>query len=317
MRMLITGGAGMLGTCLVPVLARAGHELVVTDIDLSQTRPWGAQGPTVGYLDVRARADVDGAVGALRPDLVLHLAAETSLEVCEDDPDHGWLTNAIATKYVALACRRAHVPMVYISTAGVFDGRKTEPYTEFDTPNPINVYGASKLEGEHFVESLVEEHYILRAGWMVGGGPAKDHKFVARILQQLSEGRTVLHAVDDKLGTPTYAPDFAKCFLGILSAQVYGKYHTACGGEGSRYDVAQEILRVLGRDDVELHRVGSEHFAEEFPAPRPPSEIMRNLALDLQGMNTMRAWQTALADYLRTFFPHLVASPAAAQLAAV
>ena len=306
MRILITGGAGMLGTCLVPVFVSGQHELVVTDIDLQRLRPWGERGPTLAHLDVRSRDEVSEAFASIRPDLVLHLAAETSLEICEQDPDHAFLTNAIATKYIALACRRYRIPLVYISTAGVFDGTKAGAYTEFDTPRPINVYGSAKLEGEHFVRELVEEHYILRAGWMVGGGPGKDHKFVARILRQLTEGKTVLHAVVDKLGTPTYAPDFARCLEGVLGARVFGTYHAACGGDGSRYDVAAEILSVLGRTDVELVAVESDFFAKEFPAPRPASEILRNMALELQSMNTMRPWRVALQDYLQTAFPHLI-----------
>jgi dTDP-4-dehydrorhamnose reductase len=307
MRILITGGAGMLGSSLIPALIGAGHELVVTDIDLSVRRPWGSSGPTLGRLDVRSRHDIADAFEQVRPQFVLHLAAETSLEISDAEPDHGYLTNAIATKYMALACRRAQVPLVYISTAGVFDGTKVGPYTEFDAPNPLNVYGDSKQKGEVFVRELLDDFYIIRAGWMVGGGPKKDHKFVARILQQVREGRTAIHAVTDKLGTPTYTPDFAGCFLGLIQSEVYGTYHMACGGEGSRYDVAKRILEILGRDDIELVAVTSEYFVEEFPSERPYSEIMRNMALDLQGMNTMRPWPDALDDYIHTYFPDLVA----------
>lgn len=307
MRILITGGAGMLGSSLVPALAQARHELVVTDIDLSNRQPWGDMGPTIGRLDVRSRDDIADAFEQVRPEFVLHLAAETSLEISDADPDHGFLTNAIATKYMALACRKAKVPMVYISTAGVFDGTKEGPYTEFDAPNPLNVYGESKWQGEVFVRDILDDHYIIRAGWMVGGGPKKDHKFVARILQQVREGRQVIHAVGDKLGTPTYTPDFAETFLGLIDSDIYGTYHMACGGEGSRYDVAKRILEVLGRVDIELVEVTSDFFAEEFSSVRPYSEIMRNMALDLQGMNTMRPWPIALADYIHTYFPDLIA----------
>lgn len=310
MKILATGAAGMLGSSLVPALARAGHQVVATDIDLSAPRPWGHGGPRVERLDVRDRDDVDRCVSAVSPDFMVHLAAETSLERADADPDHAWLTNTIATKYVALACRRSAIPMAYISTAGVFDGTKAAPYTEFDPPNPLNTYGASKLEGEHVVRTLVDEHFVVRAGWMVGGGAGKDHKFVARILAQLRAGATTIHAVGDKLGTPTYTPDFARCFLALMGSGLYGLYHMACGGEGSRYDVAAHILDVLGRDDVELVEVGSEHFAEEFPSTRPRSEIMRNLTLDLQGMNTMRPWPVALDEYLRTEFPGLMTARA-------
>jgi dTDP-4-dehydrorhamnose reductase len=290
----------MLGSSLVPALVAAGHEVIPTDIDLTDQRPWGDAAPPVDWLDVRSRSAVRAAVDQVAPDFVVHLAAETSLEICDADPDHAYLTNTVATKYVALECRRAKIPMAYISTAGVFDGTKDEPYTEFDPPNPLNVYGASKVEGEHIVTDLVEDFYLIRAGWMVGGGVKKDHKFVSRILDQLREGRTVVHAVDDKFGTPTYAPDFGRCFAALIESDLVGLYHMACGGEGTRYDVAAHMLDVLGRDDVELVAVDSEFFRDEFPSVRPRSEIMRNMVLDLQGMNTMRPWREALEDYLLT-----------------
>lgn len=306
MRILVTGSAGMLGSAVVPTLVRAGHDVRATDMDLTDPIPWGPGLPTLSHLDVRDAQQVRHAVAATDPDLVLHLAAETSLEISDADPDHAYLTNAIGTKYVALAARSAAVPMVYISTAGVFDGTKDGAYTEFDAPNPINTYGASKYEGERIVARTVEQHYIIRAGWMVGGGAKKDHKFVSRIVDQVRDGATTVYAVSDKLGTPTYAPDFSRCLLGLVDSGLFGLYHMACGGEGSRFDVAARILEVLGRDDVELVPVGSEHFAAEFSSPRPRSEIMRNMVLDLQGMNTMRPWRVALEEYLLVEFPDLV-----------
>lgn len=312
MKILATGAAGMLGTSLVPALVAAGHQVDATDIDLRDPLPWGMAGPPLGHLDVRDRDDVRTVIRSRRPDLVVHLAAETSLEFSDAEPEHAWLTNTVATRYVALEARRARIPMIYISTAGVFDGTQDSPYTEYDSPNPLNMYGRSKYEGELAVRELVEEHFIIRAGWMVGGGAAKDHKFVARILRQLREGAREIYAVTDKLGTPTYAPDFATCFLGLVESELFGLYHMVCGGEGSRYDVAARILEVLGRDDVELIPVTSEFFAAEFSSVRPRSEIMRNLVLELQGMNTMRPWQVALEEYLRTEFRDQVAPPVAA-----
>jgi len=304
-KVLVTGGAGMLGSSLVPALVSAGHEVTVTDIDLSNTTPWGPTGPTIGELDVRRRDDVAAAVRSLEPGLVVHLAAETSLEYSDDNVDATYLTNTTATKYVALAAQRQGAAMVYISTAGVFDGTKpSEVYTEYDQPNPLNVYGATKYYGELVVKEFVERHYIIRAGWMVGGGRSKDHKFVARILQQ-----TTLHAVGDKLGTPTYTPDFARTFLGLIDSELYGLYHMACEGRGSRFDVAARILEVLGlSDQIELVEVTSDFFAEEFSSVRPYSEIMRNMNLDLQGMNLMRPWQVALEEYINTEFADLMST---------
>jgi dTDP-4-dehydrorhamnose reductase len=305
-RILITGAAGMLGSGLVPELIAQGHDVVATDIDLRVDRPWGESGPQIGLLDVRDGEAVRRALDTVEPDLVAHLAAETDLERSELDPDHAWQTNAIATKHVALATRDRRIPVAYISTAGVFNGAKDEPYTEYDDPDPLMVYGRSKLEGERYIQWFAHEWYVIRAGWMVGGGARKDHKFVARMLDQIRAGATVLHAVDDKLGTPTYVPDFARTFAGLVEARSYGLYHMACEGMGSRFDVAARILEVLGlTDKIALEPVSSEFFAEQFWAPRPRSEILRNLVLELQGLNQMRPWRDALEDYLRREFADL------------
>ncbi len=306
MKILATGAAGMLGSGLVPAFVAAGHDVVATDIDLHRPEPFGLGGPSLGHLDVRSRDELREAFDAVQPDYVLHLAAETSLEVSEDDPGHAFLTNTVATKHVVLEAARREVPLVYISTAGVFDGEKTGAYHEWDDANPINVYGRSKYEGEKYVEQWLDRYFIVRAGWMVGGG-AIDHKFVARILQQIDDGAEVIRAVGDKLGTPTYVPDFAQTLLGLVASESWGRYHMACEGDGSRYDVAERILEVLGVGDrVELVEVDSGFFKDEFPAPRPPSEIMQNLHLDLQGLNTMRPWRVALEEYLHVHFGHLV-----------
>ena len=310
MRILVTGAAGMLGSALVPSLVDAGHSVRATDIVLGTERWWGQDGramPTLERLDVRSRDDIADAMARHRPELVVHLAAETDVEVCNAKPDHAWLTNALGTKFVALACQAAGVPLAYVSTAGVFDGKKEEPYIEYDPAYPINYYGASKLEGERYVQTFADRFYIVRAGWMVGGGP-KDHKFVAKMLEQLEAGATTLYAVGDKLGTPTYAPDFATCFTHLISTGSYGLYHMACKGRATRYDVAKKILDVLGRRDVTLVNVTSDHFKDSYPTPRPRSEMMRNLMLDLQGWNTMRDWEISLAEYLEIAFADLRAT---------
>jgi dTDP-4-dehydrorhamnose reductase len=250
---------------------------------------------------VRASEQIGAWVTRLQPDFVVHLAAETDVDLCEVDQSHASTTNAQGTKHVALACRASGIPMAYISTAGVFDGSKESPYTEDDVACPINAYGRSKLEGERFVQELLDRFFIVRAGWMVGGGE-RDHKFVAKILHQLNGGATRIYAVGDKWGTPTYVRDFARCFTALIETAGSGLYHMACLGQGTRHDVARQILRVLGRDDVELVEVGSDFFRDAYPAPRPRSEMMLNSRLDEQGLNTMRSWEESLEEYLLSDF---------------
>jgi dTDP-4-dehydrorhamnose reductase len=293
MRVLITGAAGMLGSAVYPVFAAAGHDVVATDLE-----PRDVAGLPMGRLDVRVYRDMVDAIERSRAELVLHLAAETDLEKCEADPDHAYRTNTLGTHNAAIACQARDLSLVYISTAGVFDGEKDDgPYDEFDLPRPINVYGKSKYEGELLVLRLVPKHFVIRAGWMVGG-IERDHKFVAKVIDQLRAGATTIRAVTDKLGTPTYTQDFAQNMIELIQTPFYGRYHMASLGDGSRYDVAREIVKFYRRHDVRVVPVTSEVFADDYPAPRPRSEMMRNYMLELRGMNRMRPWREALREYL-------------------
>jgi dTDP-4-dehydrorhamnose reductase len=293
-RVLVTGAGGMLGSAVVPGLAKAGYEVMATDIKPGWRR-----------LDVRREDEIGSAVAACAPDLIIHLAAETNLERCAQDPSHAYATNAHGTERVATACAREDVPLVYLSTAGVFDGCQKAPYDERHPPAPINDYGRSKLVGETHVRRLCRRYFIVRAGWMMGGG-SLDHKFVGAVCRQLRQGADTLYAVDDKLGSPTYTEDFAACLLGLLERGQYGLYHMACEGAPRRVDVAARILDILGLTDrVRLVTVSSEHFHRQFPVARPRSEVLRNAALERQGLNTMRRWDVALADYLHRCFADL------------
>jgi len=287
MKILITGAAGMLGSALRPTLTQEGHTVFATDL--------APANEGIEYLDVRRHKQVEQVVEKVKPDMVMHLAAETDVDKCELEPDHAFLTNTIGTQNVTLVCQKQSIVMVYISTIGVFYGDKPEPYTEFDDPNPINVYGRSKLEGEKIVQSLLERYYIVRAGWMVGGGPKRDKKFIGKIIKQMNE-TTVLKAVNDKIGSPTYTVDFSRCLTDLIETGYYGLYHCTNKGYGSRFDVAKKIVDFLGRSDVTVEPVGSAYFP--LPAARARSEMSRNYKLELLGKDTMRNWEDALKEYI-------------------
>jgi dTDP-4-dehydrorhamnose reductase len=306
LKILVTGAGGMLGSALIPALIDAGHGAWPTDLSgVASAHPRFS----MGALDVRATDDIARWLERVDPDLVMHLAAETDVDLCEGQPEYAADTNAQGTRNVARACESAELPLVYISTAGVFDGHKHDPYNELDAAHPINVYGRSKLDGEECVQALLKRFFIVRAGWMVGGG-VKDHKFVGRVIQQVQAGATTVYAVDDKFGTPTYAPDFARCLTGLMATEHYGLYHMACLGGGTRYNVAEVILESLGRTDtVELVPVGSDFFRETYPAPRPRSEMMHNLMLERLGWNRLRPWEAAVTEYLLTAFPEVPIAP--------
>ena len=167
------------------------------------------------------------------------------MEECEIDAHNAWLTNALGAENLALLANELDVPLVHISTAGIFGGEK-ETFNDFDVPNPLSIYAKSKFAGEIFVREQVRRYFVVRAGWMMGGGPKKDKKFVNKIYKQIKAGMKVLKVVDDKLGTPTYTHDFAEGLLALVESDLYGVYNQACGGSGSRYEVAHEFVRLLG-----------------------------------------------------------------------
>lgn len=249
------------------------------------------------HLDVREPSAVIKAVGDVKPDVVLHLAAATDVDLCEQDPDSAYHTNAIGTQNVALACQEFDLPLVYISTAGVFWGDKPEPYIEFDVPRPANIYGQSKLAGEQIVSSLLRRYYIVRAGWMIGGGK-KDKKFVGKIARLILGGQNPLRVVNDKLGSPTYGKDLLTGIRTLLTTSYFGLYHMVNRGCCSRYDVALALRELLQRPCIEIAPVSSAYFP--LPAPRARSEAMRNLKLELLGLNSMRPWQDALREYVES-----------------
>ena len=212
------------------------------------------------------------------------------------------MTNTLGTQNIAVTCQKNDIQLVYISTIGVFYGDKVEPYTEFDNPNPINIYGLSKLEGEKIVQSLLSKYYIIRAGWMVGGGPSKDKKFIGKIIKRMNETNS-LKAVNDKIGSPTYTVDFSHCLVNLIETGYFGLYHCTNKGYCSRYDVARKIVDILGRSDVTVEPVSSANFP--LPAPRARSEMSRNYKLELLKLDSTRHWEEALEDYLHSSGNHL------------
>jgi len=292
-RVLITGCGGMLGASVHAACVRRFERVLATDLD--QNESW------LEHLDVRDIAACDRVFESFRPTLVLHLAALTDLEYCERNATNAWLTNALGAENIALLSRRSEATMVYISTAGIFGGEQEE-FNDFDQPNPLSIYAKSKYHGERFVERYVPKHFVFRAGWMMGGGLLKDKKFINKIYRQIKAGKKELFVVDDKLGTPTYTKDFAESILKVVDTGYYGLYNQVCGGSCSRLDVAQEFLVQLGlTDEVRLTRVSSDHFKQDYFAPRPYSEKLVNLKLETRNINFMRDWKVCLAEYSQIF----------------
>lgn len=291
-RVYIAGCGGMLGLAVYEVFDRVAI-VKATDIDLNEE--W------LDYADVRDYENIRESVISFSPDFLINLAAITDMEECETNQTDAWLTNSLGTEHMALLANELNIPLIYISTAGIFGGEKDE-FNDFDTPNPLSVYAKSKFAGEVFVREHVRSYYVVRAGWMMGGGPRKDKKFINKIYRQVTNGARILRVVDDKLGTPTYTHDFAAGLLALARSNLYGVYNQVCRGASSRYDVAQEFIRLLNLVAlVKVIRVKSDFFGREYFAPRPQSEMLLNMKLNARNLNSMRDWRSALAAYAIEF----------------
>ena len=291
-RPYIAGCGGMLGEAFHAHFS--DREVRCTDIDVNAE--W------LSYLDFRDLDAYRDDVKTFAPDVLIHLGAHTDLEFCERNIDECYSTNTMGPENAVLISNELNIPLVYISTAGIFDGRQ-DTYDDWDLPNPLGHYARSKYAGELYVTANSNRYLICRAGWMMGGGPSKDKKFVNKLMKQIKAGNKELHIVADKLGTPTYTHDFAKCVDSLLDAELWGLYNMVCEGVTSRLGVAHEMLAILGlTDEVSITEVDSSFFAEEYFAARPYSERLINQKLRLRGLYGMRDWKVALREYLDTYY---------------
>jgi dTDP-4-dehydrorhamnose reductase len=292
-RVLITGCGGMLGRAMYSVFSKHYENVLATDIDLNIE--W------LSELDVRDYSQCKKVFDEFKPDIVLHLAALTDLEYCEQNEENSWLTNALGTENIGLLVAKNDCTMVYISTAGIVDG-EIDYYTDFDAVNPLSHYAKSKYYGEVYVKTRINKFFVFRPGWMMGGGPNKDKKFINKIYKQITAGKKELFVVDDKLGTPTYTYDFANSIRQVMETELYGLYNQVCSGDCSRYDVAVEFVKQLGLEkEIKVTKVGSDHFKTEYFAPRPRSEMLLNTKLNARGINFMRDWKVCLEEYAKEY----------------
>jgi dTDP-4-dehydrorhamnose reductase len=292
-KIFIAGCGGMLGDAFYHVF-RETYDLRCTDKDVNAE--W------LSYLDFRELDEYRKQVLEFKPDYLFHLGAYTDLEYCEQNPNDTYSTNTTAVENAVYLANELDIPMLYISTAGIFDGSK-EQFDDWDTPNPLGIYARSKYMGERFVVENARRFLVCRAGWMMGSGPEKDKKFIQKIMKQLKDGVKELFVVNDKDGTPTYTYDFADNVAILLKKEYWGLYNMVCGGKTSRYEVALELLTILGlKESVKLTPVTSDYFKQEYFAERPVSERLINRKLTIRNVNLMRNWKTALKEYIENYY---------------
>lgn len=274
MRVILTGADGQLGRALRPALHQ--HEVVLAGRD----------------LDVTDEAAVSRAVHGSEPDLVIHAAAWTDVDGCEQEPDRAHRINALGAWWVARACRRVGAAMLLLSTDHVFPGDREEPWTEFDPVAPVNAYGRSKAAAEALVRETLREHYIVRTAWLMGGG---GRDFVIRVLDRAREDGQVA-VVDDQFGSPTFAPDLAEALAELVATRRFGTYHRTNAGPASRYELARAALELTG-SPVEARPMTSDRLQQ--PAARPAHAVLSDRHAVLSGLTPLRHWRDALADMLQ------------------
>lgn len=279
MRIALIGANGQLGSELAAVLS--GHEVV----------PF-----TRKTLDVTDYAATRTALESLRPTHVINTAAFHRTDDCEDRMDEAFRANAFAVRNLAQACRSLDAALVHFSTDYVFDGEKGAPYSEDDCPRPVNVYGASKLAGEHLIRLTWPKHFLVRTSGMFGvrGSVEKGGNFIDRILAR-ARARERVQVVTDVVFSPTYARDLAEKVAALMASNRFGTYHIVNSGCVSWHRFATRALEGLGVSAVIEPMLQHELKAK---ARRPRYSALATDRLAREGFGPLRPWEEALAAYV-------------------
>jgi len=279
-RVAVIGASGQLGSAVWAALQTEGFECV----PLGHDRIEVTDGDSVGRV-----------LRHSRPDVVVNTAAFHKVDACEEDPARAFQVNALGALNVARACRELGARCVYVSTDYVFDGRKPDPYVEDDRPGPVNVYGASKLAGEHLVLQTCPDALVVRVASLFGGRGArgKGTNFVLAVLDRARRGEA-LQVVDDVRMSPTYTRDAAGAIVRLVREGAAGVFHVVNGGWCTWYEFARTAVRLAGLE-VPVKPVPQAAYPSK--ARRPANSALATPALDRLGM-TLRPWQEALREYV-------------------
>jgi dTDP-4-dehydrorhamnose reductase len=282
MKIFLSGSKGMLGSYCYSQLVQKGCDVIAAKREF-----FDLNDPEACYQEIVKQA----------PDVVVHLAAETNVDLCETNPAHAALFNSLSTEAVAKAASQINARIVYVSTSNVFGHEGRQSYNELDMPHPVNYYGKSKLLGECLIKKhCPKDHLIVRSGWMIGGGRDKDHKFVGKIVQQIKSGADTLTAVDDKFGSITPASKLADFLAWALEINLTGTYHYASKGGVSRFQIAKFAADLLGFQGKVMPVKSSSY---PLAAPRPVFETIESILLkSVHGAPIINDWMEDLTNYV-------------------
>lgn len=300
MKLFVTGVGGQLGHDVMNELKKRGYEGVGSDL----TQEYGGVQDYTAVtmmpykqLDITDRESVNLVLSEERPDVVVHCAAWTAVDMAEDDDkvEKVRAVNAGGTENIALACKKLGCKMIYLSTDYVFDGQGTEPWKpDCKEYKPLNVYGQTKLEGELAVARNLEKYFIVRIAWVFG---VNGKNFIKTMLK-IGETHDTINVVNDQIGTPTYTYDLARLLVDMAETEKYGYYHaTNEGGYISWYDFACEIFRQAGYATRVIPVTTEEYGASK--ATRPFNSRLDKRKLVENGFQPLPVWQDALARYLK------------------
>jgi dTDP-4-dehydrorhamnose reductase len=278
-RVAVIGANGQLGHDLVKVL----HD-------------WDLIPLTRQELDLCDFVQTRRALMVARPALVINTAAFTRVDECEDGPDQAFGVNTYAVRNLAQICAELDSVVMHLSTDYVFGGEQRTPYSEADSPNPLNVYGVSKLAGEYFVRNICPKHFVMRTSGLYGvmGSSGKGGNFVETLLRLSREGKPI-RVVDDQVLTPTYTHDLARQIKALAQTDAHGLYHMTNGGQCSWYEFASTIFELLG---VKPDFGPTTTAAYGAKARRPAYSVLAHANLRHVGLDDLRPWPEALAAYL-------------------
>jgi len=281
-KILIIGSNGQLGSDLtIDLQKKSGIEVVC--MNHSQ-------------IELADKDSVLQSITTSSPDIVINCGAYVRVDDCEDNAAHAIQVNALGAGYVANAVEKAGAVCVYISTDYVFDGTKEIPYLENDPAYPINIYGVSKLSGEHMVRSYSSKHYIIRSSGLYGlaAYSGKGGNFVETIIDLAKQGKP-LKVVKDQVLTPTFTKDLSVAIAKLIDNADYGTYHITNSGRCSWFSFAKAILDITGLE-TELTPTTTLEFGAK--AKRPAYSVLSNKKAKESGISTLRAWEEALENYI-------------------
>lgn len=296
MKVLVTGASGQLGADLVMALR---GELPPGGVRRSLMGPDGPSfsdldvvGANHSQLPVESRSHVGQLFDEFEPELVFHCGAYTAVDACESDEARAYGINAIGTRNIAEASRRVGAHLVYISTDYVFDGTKGSAYREWDDPNPMSVYGRSKLAGER---ECPPDATIVRTSWVAGAQGANMVKTALR----LAAGEGPLRFVSDQHGSPTFCADLAAALVTLGTNKMPGIFHVTNAGATTWFGFVQKVLSLAGADPSRVHPIHTDELDPPRPAPRPANSILENAALSLLGLGLLPEWEDGLTRLVR------------------